>query len=260
MPKACTLVDRALESAVDLAPELRRHVAECERCGEMYRWLMEAPPELPAELHQRILGTLKEPLEPVSPLPSIRVSVLQFVLLFIALALALAALMGAAGLRSMSPAQILGMAAVVGAGVALISVSLAWQMIPGSRQRFSALGLIAAVAGAFLAGLMLLFPWLEPQAFAREGWPCSAAGLAGAVFGAIVFWLVARRGEFLSSGTAGTTLGAMAGLLGVTVLQLHCTHQEALHYVVWHGAILLVSLGLGALVARSVTFASGASK
>src|SRR5579864_624989 len=116
MPKACTLVDRALENSVDLAPELRRHVAECGRCSEMYRWLLEAPPELSAELHRRIQDTLRELLEPVTPLPSTRVSVLQFVLLFIALALAMAALMGAAGLRSMSLAQILGMAAVIGGG------------------------------------------------------------------------------------------------------------------------------------------------
>src|SRR5579871_2871458 len=42
--------------------------------------------------------------------------------------------------------------------------------------------------------------------------------------------------------------GAMAGLLGVTVLQFRCIHQNAWHLIVWHGAVLVVSAGAAALL------------
>jgi hypothetical protein len=45
----------------------------------------------------------------------------------------------------------------------------------------------------------------------------------------------------------GATLGATAGLLGVTVLQVKCPHQEALHLLVWHGSVLAIATGAGLL-------------
>lgn len=47
----------------------------------------------------------------------------------------------------------------------------------------------------------------------------------------------------------GGTLGATAGLLGLTVLQFRCIHQDALHLIVWHGSVLVLATATRALVA-----------
>jgi hypothetical protein len=50
----------------------------------------------------------------------------------------------------------------------------------------------------------------------------------------------------------GATLGAIAGFLGAFVLQFHCNIQDAGHLLVWHGGILIISIGLGILAAGAV--------
>ena len=47
----------------------------------------------------------------------------------------------------------------------------------------------------------------------------------------------------------GATLGATAGLLGVTVLQFRCPLQNAPHLLVWHGGVLVVATVAGSAVA-----------
>jgi hypothetical protein len=50
--------------------------------------------------------------------------------------------------------------------------------------------------------------------------------------------------------TLGGTLGAIAGLLGATVLQFTCSRQEPGHMLVWHAGVILVSATVGALIAQ----------
>lgn len=73
-----------------------------------------------------------------------------------------------------------------------------------------------------------------------------------AIPAAILFWLLLRRGRALGVGTAGATFGAIAGLLGASVLQLTCNHQDAGHLLVWHGGVVIVSIGLGMLAAKGI--------
>ena len=62
-------------------------------------------------------------------------------------------------------------------------------------------------------------------------------------------WLIVRRGAPLAVGTLGATIGAAAGLLGVTVLQFRCPLQEAPHLLVWHGGVLVLATVAGSAVA-----------
>ena len=50
----------------------------------------------------------------------------------------------------------------------------------------------------------------------------------------------------------GASLGAIGGLLGASVLQFTCNRQDAVHLLVWHGGVVIVSLLLGVLVAWGV--------
>ena len=55
----------------------------------------------------------------------------------------------------------------------------------------------------------------------------------------------------MNSAAAGLAKGTLAGLAGVTMLELHCPIFEAPHVLVWHIAVLPVCGVAGALVART---------
>jgi hypothetical protein len=106
---------------------------------------------------------------------------------------------------------------------------------------------LAAYGLGLLTAMGVLFPWSAAPQFVAQGWPCLLGGVSVAVPAAALLWLVVRRGAPLSMRTMGATLGATAGLLGVTVLQVKCPHQEALHLLVWHGSVLVIATGVGVL-------------
>jgi hypothetical protein len=51
--------------------------------------------------------------------------------------------------------------------------------------------------------------------------------------------------------------GTLAGLAGVTMLELHCANFEALHVMLWHTAVIPVSGAAGALLAWAARFRPG---
>src|SRR5947209_3827710 len=256
----CTLVDAEMDrqfetSAPGLSEAASRHLDQCPRCRSLHNWIAEQP--LPAEVSTEttahIRSALVASLGPVKPLPSTRVTVMWLLGIFIVFALGVIAMMGAAAVELMSATQILGIAAILAAGAALLSVSLAWQMVPGSRQRIP-LKLVSAVFGlGFLAAVTLLFPWSGSEPFLASGWACSLRGVGVASAGAALFWFLVRRGAPVSPAAMGGMLGAVAGCLGVTVLQFQCIHQYALHLLVWHGGVVVISAGVGALLGAAVT-------
>ena len=209
-------------------------------------------PEVSADLHRRLSGSLAASLQAVNPLPSAGVLVVQFGSIFLLFAAALIAILGVAGFRMLHTWQALGILVLLAVGVSLLSLALAWQIRPGSLQKIPAALSWASFGVGFLSGAALLFPWRGAKAFVSQGWPCLLTGSAVAIPGGILFWLIARRGVPLSAGTFGGTLGAIAGLLGLTVLQFRCIHQDAVHIMVWHGGVLAVSIAAGVLVARMI--------
>ena len=217
------------------------------------RLLEVAPaPELSPDLHRKISGSLTASLQPVKPMPATRVLAGQVAALFLVFAAALIAMMGVTGFRTMDTWQALGIVAILAVGVSLLSLVLAWQIRPGSQQRISAMLAWACLGVGFLTGAALLFPWRGAEAFASRGWPCLLAGSAVAIPGGVLFWLLTRRGVPLSAGAFGGTLGAIAGLLGLTVLQFRCIYQDAAHLLVWHGGVLILSITAGVLVALAI--------
>ena len=205
-------------------------------------------PEVSSELSQRIQGKLLAALTPLKPMASIKVCVLRFLAMFLAFAAGLVVTMGAAGLRQMSTWQFLGSGLLLAAGAVLFSLSLARQMTPGSRRGIPTWLAMALFSGAALGGITLLFPWRETGTSIGLSWQCSLREFAIAAPAAALLWLLLRRSAPALSPTAlGASVGAMAGLLAVTVLQFGCVYQQALHLLLWHWSVLAISAGAGAL-------------
>jgi hypothetical protein len=213
------------------------------------------PPEAPPELARSIGGALAASLQPVKPMPGTSALAVQFAAVFLVFAVALIGMMGITGFRTLHAWQAVGMVAILALGVTVLSVALAWQIRPGSLQKIPAASSWLYFGLGFVAGAALLFPWrsAEPfvaSTFVSHGWHCLMAGSAVALPGGILFWLLSRRGVPLSAGAFGGTLGAIAGLLGVTVLQFRCIYQDAAHLMVWHGGVVLVAIAAGVGIAR----------
>ncbi len=231
--------------------ELQEHRAKIDEQIDR-RLELEPAPSLSPDLHRKISGVLTDSLQSVKPMPTAGVLAGQFAAIFVVFAAALIATMGITGFRTLDSLQAIGILTILAVGVLLLSLVLAWQIRPGSQQRISASLSWACFGVGFLTGAALLFPWRGAEAFIARGWPCLAMGSAVAIPGGILFWLLSRRGVPLSAGTFGGTLGAISGLLGLTVLQFRCIHQDAAHLLVWHGGVLLVSIAAGMLVAVAI--------
>ena len=254
----CKLIDAELDrhfTAPDseLSVEARDHLRRCARCRELYQWI--ALPisftDVSPESYGKVRRALQASLSPVSPLPSTRKMAILFLVVYVVSAFSTICILGFAGFHRMTSLQLPLVTGILIGGIALLSVSLARQMIPGTLQRFRTGVIVALLAAGIFAGIALLFPWLAPVGFVARVWPCSLVGSTVAIVVGLEFWLLARRGAPLSAEALGGTIGAIAGLAGVTALQFSCSRQEAAHILVWHGGVLVVSILMGILTARA---------
>jgi hypothetical protein len=205
-----------------------------------------APDTLPRGLLERITEELKPTLRPVRPLRSSGQIAGGLFLITAAVAALVAAHARYSGFNALNPTSrvaIFGLLTVL----ALLAASHAVaEWIPGSRRRFNASSLVTATCAVLLGVFAMLFRDYHTEHFLAAGLNCLSTGmLYGAVSGVLgVWWL--RRGTALNPSSAGTILGLLAGLSGVTLLELQCTNFEALHVVVWHTLVVPVSALLGA--------------
>lgn len=265
----CSVIDTELDrvfaggspggETLTLSQQALEHLRRCERCQRLYQWFREgfSLAEVSPVVYEKIQAQLKASLKPVSPQSPPRVLAAQFLIVFFLFASPAIGMLGAAGLHEMRWIQLIGIGSVLVFGAALLSLSLAWQMTPGSLHRVPARVAVPALMAGFLVGIAILFPWHAPEAFLVRGWSCLKAGLLMAIPAALLFWMLVRRGHAMATGALGGTLGAIAGLLGASVLQLTCARQDASHLLVWHGGVLVISIGLGMLIAHVVRNISG---
>jgi hypothetical protein len=127
--------------------------------------------------------------------------------------------------------------------------SLSRQTVPGSLHPFSPARCIVVI----LIGLGLAFVAMFPLHPAPDFWKtdavCLAIGFGLAIPAGGALFAMLRRGALVNLRLAGCTAGLLAGLVGVTVLEIHCPIIDRLHIVSSHiGALALATLA-GALAA-----------
>ena len=140
---------------------------------------------------------------------------------------------------------------VLGTLIWLAALLYAGEMIPGSPHRMAPWVLPAAGSLTLIAAFALAFHDYRTERFVPQGVACLTAGLLQAIPAAVAIWLLLRRGFAVDSLAAGLARGALAGLAGVGMLELHCPNFEAPHVMVWHTAVLPLSAAAGALLAWS---------
>lgn len=216
-----------------------------------------APQDLMPETLQRIADSIRPSLRPVRPLPPTWVMTGGVILVCTAVSLAGAARAGFFGFEKM---DILERSLIFPALVILAYLTgnaFVHEMIPASRRRVSSGSLLAFVSLVLLGVFALLFRDYRTDHFVSVGIVCLLTGLIHAIPAALLSWLLLRRGFAVNPVSAGLVAGALGGLAGVGVLELHCPNFQAAHILVWHTAVVPLSGAVGALVAWVLRFRSG---
>lgn len=206
-----------------------------------------APHALPLGLLERIVDSVGPPVPPVRPLASTKVLSAGLFLIVAAVALLGAARVGFQGVEALSLLQRLMIFGTLVLLVALVAARTVCEWIPGSAIPVTGPAMLAAATGALLFVFALLFHDYSMAQFASAGLNCLLAGLLHAAVAApLLWWLLLRRGYAVNALSAGLVAGVLAGLAGVSLLELHCTKLEAPHVLLWHTLVVPFSAMIGA--------------
>jgi len=202
-----------------------------------------------------ILGDLR----PVRPLPGKWMLTLLFAGAFAIFAVASGALLGPHGLHALDELQRAAIYPTVAALALVAAAACSREMRPAGGSRLGGAALLLALA-CFPAVAAAIFRGYSTIDFVPEGVPCLRAGLLVALPTAIlVAWLL-RRGFVLDWSAAGLGGGVLSGLTGLGMLEVHCPNLKAIHILVWHLGVVVVSAALGFGLGQVVDLAGRRSR
>ena len=214
----------------------------------------ERAPEIEASLLRRVSDSIRPSMRRVRALPRTSVLTGGVVLVCAGVALAGAARAGFNGFEKMNLPERALIFAMLGILTWVAGTEFVNEMIPGSRRRMTAYGLLGIASVVLVGVFALLFRDYRTEHFVSLGVICLVTGVLHAIPAGLLSWFVLRRGFAVNSVSAGMVAGTLAGLAGVGLLELHCPNFQAIHILVWHTAVVVVSAGLGALIGRAVQF------
>ena len=192
--------------------------------------------------------TVLSDLHPVRPLAPLWIYISLFLVLFVVVGGAAGLILGLHGLHVLTISQFILISITLFAVASIASAACAREMTPIGSQ-LSAFSLIAA-ALAFPALFSLIFRGYGTTSFVSQGIPCLVAGLCVAIPAALLISFLLRRGFVMQWSMAGLAAGTLSGLTGLAMLELHCPNLKAIHVMVWHVAVVIVSGILGFVIGR----------
>ncbi len=198
---------------------------------------------------RRAQSTLIADLRPVRAIAPIWVFTLGLMAVFAGIAIAAASGLGLHGVHALNPVQRVAIFSALLAAGWLAAAACARAMRPAAGSRLGVLAL-ALASGAFPVLFALIFRGYGTLNFVHEGIPCLVAGMAVAVPTGVVIAFILRRGFVMEWASTGTAAGALAGLTGLAMLELHCPNLKAIHVMVWHVAVVVTSGALGWAIGR----------
>jgi hypothetical protein len=206
-------------------------------------------PQAEPALLKRIADSINSSLEPVRPMPPTWMLTGGLALICAAVAVTAAARAGFYGIEKLGLWECVLVFSTLGILVWVAGKEFVHQLIPGSRQPLGVGSVLTIGSAALLGVFALVFRDYRTDHFISAGIACLLTGLLLAIPAAFMSGLLLRRGFAVNPVAAGLAGGALAGLCGVTMLELHCANFQALHVLVWHTAVVPVSAAAGALVA-----------
>jgi hypothetical protein len=235
----------------ELEPQQAEHLIHCAGCRGLTHLLDEVSVTLrPAEglLHQ-ITGGILDDLKPIRPLAPSHILLFACVIIFLSVVACGALLVGLKGWSALSLVQRVIVFSTLAASTLLLAISLVRQIVPGSKHVFAPSVLLAGTLAALIIVIVATFRLQKESAFLASGVMCMKSGFAYSIAEASLVWLVLRRGAVLYPKIVAAVAGGLAGLAGLSVLELNCPNLNVLHILVWHGGVAAIgSLGGGALM------------
>ena len=245
---------RSGDSVLERQPA--EHLIHCERCRGLTRLLDNAADGLrPSEsLLLRIQSGILKDLETIRPLTPPRLLLLGCAIILLSVAAVGAQLLGMNGWGALSLVQRIVVFVTLAASAVLLAVSLVRQIVPGSKQAIAPGVLLVAILVVFMMVIAITFRSQRELAFIAGGLICMKNGLRFSVPAALLLWFILRRGAILYPRLMGAVAGGLAGLAGLSVLEVNCPNLNLFHILMWHeGVFVIGSLG-GALLGATVEF------
>jgi hypothetical protein len=201
------------------------------------------------DLLRRIAVSIGPSVEPVRPLPPSWAMESGLVAIAAGVAVAGATKMGFLGYLKLGVLDRVAIFSMLGILIFLAASEWVNENIPGSQTRLKPGALLVLTIAGMLTVFGILFRDYHTHRFLHAGLTCLGFGLLYAIPAGFLGWLILRRGFAVNALTAGLVGGTLAGLAGVTMLELHCPNFQALHILVWHTAVVPVSAAAGAFLA-----------
>jgi hypothetical protein len=237
-------------------PQSAAHLARCEHCRSLTHLLDEfaaGDQPHPSERQLRRIETnIVGSLKPVRPLPPSSIFLFACAIIFFSVAATGAFLLGTDGWHALTRAERIAVFMTLAASAILLVVSVVRQIVPGSKHAIAPATLPFAILVVLVLMMAATFRSRPDSAFIAGGLMCVKNGLAHAAPAAFLLRLTLRRGAILFPKLIGAAAGGLAGLIGLSVLEVSCSNLNVFHVLVWHGGVVLIS-SLGGAIVGAVT-------
>ena len=211
----------------------------------------QAEPDPDPALLDKIAASIRTNMRQVRALPPTWVLRFTLMAVCIGIAIAGAARLGFFGMHAMNNTQKLIFPALAGF-ITVAAAAWAAEMIPGSKRHEAPWNVLCAATFTLFALFPTLFHNHHTEDFVHAGFACLIAGILHAIPIALAGWWLLRRGFAVNPTGAALAAGTLAGLGGISMLELHCPNFQLMHLVIWHTAVVPVSASIAVLLTKLV--------
>ena len=201
---------------------------------------------------QRIEVAILQNLKPIRPLPPSHILLLGCAISFLSVVIVGALLLGMNGWSALSLLHRIAVFTTLAISAILLSISMVRQMVPGSKHMIAPAIVIFAIPVTLMLMIQATFRSQPEPTFVASGIMCIKNGLTYSIPAAVLLWLILRRGAALHPKLIGAVTGGLAGVAGLSVLEINCPNLNVFHILVWHAGVFVINSLGGALLGTAV--------
>lgn len=258
-PVTCADIDDLINSgAEDLlqASAALEHLALCPGCRFLVRALEEIERGGPVVAPTAdLLGAIESAtatLRPVRPLAPAGAFVFASIVIFVGVLTVGTIASGTNGWSAVSAPERIALLAAAASGAVALAVSMVGHMTPGSKRVADPAGLLFAILMALVLVIAFAFRPNQEVDFIANGLACIKKGFIISLAAGFLLWLLLRRGAACFPKLFGAATGGLAGLAGLSVLDLTCPNSNLFHILTWHWSEVLISASAGAFLCAAI--------